>query len=225
MADRPIELTGSADPAEEPDGVKRIVNPTLVTPGPRPVERDGADGPQVLQGEVVGGKHARPRAGGGRRRTAAGALLSAAGAAAALFLLISRHSGETATTPTHDAFATAPDPGRSTEAAPDRSSGGLVRGAVVGTESPKPDHTTAQPRPAADRRTTGPTATPSGNRRYTHSRWGNAQERKRYEEAMRRWARKYAAEHQGYNQHHYGASTHSGGNGRHNGWYGGHHWH
>jgi hypothetical protein len=217
MADRPTEPTGSAAPADAPDGMKRVVNPTLITPGPRPLERDGSDGPQVLQGEVIGGKHVRPRpAGGKRRRTAAGAILSAAGAAAALFLLISKHSEQTPTAATHDTFATAKDRVPSAVPTPDRS-GGLVRGAVVGTESPSASHSpAAAPRPVTAR-TTAATATTPAARHRGPARWGTStQERKRYEEAMRRWAKQYAAEHSGHGQARY--ESHQG-----HGWHGGGH--
>ncbi|WP_435241447.1 hypothetical protein [Streptomyces cucumeris] len=88
-----------------------MVNPTLVTPGPQPVEAAGPgadDVPQVLRGEVVGPRHARRRPADHRRKAAAGAvLLSATGAATALFLLMGKDARQP--TAAHDTSSSAPD--------------------------------------------------------------------------------------------------------------------
>ncbi|MGY0063204.1 hypothetical protein ACWY4P_42825 [Streptomyces sp. LZ34] len=92
---------------------KRVVSPTLVTPGPQPVELAGSraeEEPQVLRGEVVGPRHARRRPVSDRRKAAAGAiLLSATGAATALFLMLGKDGRQAAAAPAHDAPTSAPD--------------------------------------------------------------------------------------------------------------------
>ncbi|MET7763563.1 hypothetical protein ABZS71_16620 [Streptomyces sp. NPDC005393] len=106
MAERSLEHPGPLPQTE-----RRIVNPTLVTPGPQPVETgSGADAPQVLRGEVIGPRHARPRPVDNRRKAAAGAiLLSATGAATALFLLMGKDVHQTSAAPERDTSTSAPD--------------------------------------------------------------------------------------------------------------------
>lgn len=88
-----------------------MVNPTLVTPGPQPLEAGPpADETQVLRGEVIGPRHARRRPPDNRRKAAAGAiLLSATGAATALFMLMGKDARQATAASGPDSSTAAPD--------------------------------------------------------------------------------------------------------------------
>ncbi|MGA6156156.1 hypothetical protein ACPEIC_22680 [Stenotrophomonas sp. NPDC087984] len=132
-----------------------MVNPTLVTPGPQPLQSGPpADEAQVLRGEVIGPRHARRRPVDNRRKAAAGAiLLSATGAATALFMVMGKDSREATAAPGHDTSTAVPDePESHTVPYAEAAVGDTpLRGARA--EKPKPQPPAAQPvaqAPAAD---------------------------------------------------------------------------
>ncbi|WNE95675.1 hypothetical protein PS467_10170 [Streptomyces luomodiensis] len=107
MADSSVERSGPT-----PTVGRRVVNPTLVTPGPQPVEAGppADEAPQVLRGEVIGPRHARHRPVDNRRKAAAGAiLLSATGAATALLMFLGKDAREASAAPEHNTATAAPD--------------------------------------------------------------------------------------------------------------------
>ncbi|MET8013346.1 hypothetical protein ABZU86_27030 [Streptomyces sp. NPDC005271] len=203
MADRSLERPGPLPQAE-----RRIVNPTLVTPGPQPVEAgSGADVPQVLRGEVVGPRHARPRPVDNRRKAAAGAiLLSATGAATALFLLMGKDGRQASAAPDRDTSTAAPDQ-------PDTYTAALADSAVSDTplrgsreEEPKAQ-APAPAKPASQAPATGSAAaksrTPASSAEHStpsSPTWPSA-ESGRYGEwqddadELNRWAEEYARQH------------------------------
>ncbi|WP_137977298.1 hypothetical protein [Streptomyces violaceusniger] len=87
------------------------MNPTLITPGPQPLEAGPpADEAQVLRGEVIGPRHARRRPVDNRRKAAAGAiLLSATGAATALFMFMGKDGRQATAASGHDSSTATPD--------------------------------------------------------------------------------------------------------------------
>ncbi|WP_421108088.1 hypothetical protein [Streptomyces sp. NEAU-S77] len=186
MADRSVEQPGPPYPAD-----KRIVNPTLVTPGPQPIEAGDAVTPHILQGEVIGPRHARARRRGidPRRKAAAGAiLLSATGAATALFMLMGKDARQAQAAPGHDSSPTAPD-----EPEPKAAAFG---DSAVGDEPLRGSRTTepAAPAPAAQPATQAPAA-PAAEQRTPSSGqqpgpgWSEAAERWRERaEEWRQWA-------------------------------------
>ncbi|WJE00543.1 hypothetical protein [Streptomyces antimycoticus] len=132
-----------------------MVNPTLVTPGPQPLQAGPpVDEAQVLRGEVIGPRHARRRPVDNRRKAAAGAiLLSATGAATALFMLMGKDAREATASSGHDTSTAAPDePESHTVPYAEAAVGDTpLRGARA--EKPKPQPPAAQPvaqAPAAD---------------------------------------------------------------------------
>ncbi|MBL1099745.1 hypothetical protein [Streptomyces coffeae] len=206
------------------------MNPTLVTPGPQPVEAAGPgadDVPQVLRGEVVGPRHARRRPVDNRRKAAAGAiLLSATGAATALFLLM----GKDARPPT-----AAPDTSSSAPDRPDAHTSSLGESAVG--DAPLRGSRAERPAPAAaDRADAAPSdasahepGSSSGPRHSAASRQdlpgrgsGHSGDWQDGAEQLRRWARAYAEQHngehqgQGHGKHRYDDG--GGGNGQGNGY-------
>ncbi|MGR3932565.1 hypothetical protein [Streptomyces sp. BRA346] len=187
MADRSV---GQPGPPYQAD--KRIVNPTLVTPGPRAIEAgDSPVTPHILQGEVIGPRHARSRRRGidPRRKAAAGAiLLSATGAATALFMLMGKDAREAQAAPGHDSSPTAPD-----EPEPKAAAFG---DSAVGDKPLRGSRTTepAAPAPAAQPTTRAPAApateqrTPSSGQQPGPA-WSEAAERWRERaEEWRQWA-------------------------------------
>ncbi|MFD7505312.1 hypothetical protein [Streptomyces sp. NPDC059850] len=188
MADRSVEQSGPPYPAD-----KRIVNPTLVTPGPQPLEAGDAVTPHILQGEVIGPRHARARRRGidPRRKAAAGAiLLSATGAATALFMLMGKDAREAQAAPGRDASTATPD-------APEPKTAALAESAV-GDKPLRGSRTTdpAAPAPAAKPATQAPAApaaesrTPSsGQRSAPAPSWPErAEQWQKRAEAWKRWA-------------------------------------
>ncbi|MES4904951.1 MULTISPECIES: hypothetical protein [unclassified Streptomyces] len=180
-----------------------MVSPTLVTPGPQPVELAGGgaeEEPQVLRGEVVGPRHARRRPVSDRRKAAAGAiLLSATGAATALFLMLGKDGRQAAAAPAHDAPSSAPDAGAD-DAVP-------VADAAVGTEplpgasrtaepAAAPRAPTAQPKAPATTPAQRPARTEQPSRPSWPSQWGgrgrSAEDWQRDREAAARWAQEWA---------------------------------
>ncbi|EFL27329.1 putative translation initiation factor IF-2 [Streptomyces himastatinicus ATCC 53653] len=186
MADRSVEQPGPPYPAD-----KRIVNPTLVTPGPQPLEAGDAVTPHILQGEIIGPRHARGRRRGidPRRKAAAGAiLLSATGAATALFMLMGKDAREAQAAPGHDSSPTVPD-----EPEPKAAAFG---DSAVGDKPLRGSRTTepAAPAPAAQPATRAPAA-PAAEQRTPSSgqqpgpAWSEAAERWRERaEEWRQWA-------------------------------------
>lgn len=219
MADRPLETT------QPHDTHKRVVSPTLVTPGPQPVELlddFAADGPQVLQGEVIGPRHARRRATDGRRRAAAGAiLLSATSAATALFLLMGKDTPDAVAAPAHDATSAVPD-GDSDEQADGPAA---PRGESVAGEKPlsgkRAEESTHAPPVAQNPVATAASQTPqsgspsSGQHHGgTGHRNSKAEDWQKRADDISRWARQQAkkkAEEQ--IEQHYQAGTHGSGQG------------
>lgn len=188
MADRSVEQPGPPYQAD-----KRIVNPTLVTPGPQPIEAGDAVIPHILQGEVIGPRHARTRRRGvdPRRKAAAGAiLLSATGAATALFMLMGKDARQAEAAPGHDSSSAVPDE-------PEPKAAAFAESAVGdkpmrGSRTSEP----AAPAPAAEPTTRAPAApaagsgTPSSGQRSEPSRsWpSRAAQWQERAEAWKRWA-------------------------------------
>ncbi|QKV95828.1 hypothetical protein HUT19_32190 [Streptomyces sp. NA02950] len=229
MADRSLEHSGPPPQAE-----RRVVNPTLITPGPQPVEAagPGADEvPQVLRGEVVGPRHARRRPADNRRKAAAGAiLLSATGAATALFLLMGKDARQPAAAP--DTSSAAPD-------RPDAHTASLGESAVGdaplrGSRAPAPTAPAAADRaaapPSGGSGQSGTGSSPSGQDHSATARQdrpsrepGRSGDWQDEAEQLRRWARAYAERHddasgqgqggQGHGQHRYDGGP-GGGNGQ-----------
>ncbi|WP_055553298.1 hypothetical protein [Streptomyces sp. NBRC 110028] len=221
MADRSVEQPGPPYQAD-----KRIVNPTLVTPGPQPIEAgDSPVTPHILQGEIIGPRHARRRRIDPRHKAAAGAiLLSATGAATALFMLMGKDARQAQAAPGPDASSTAPDQPEPKAAA--------FGGSAVGDEPLRGSRTTepAAPAPAAKPVTRAP-ATPaaeprtpsSGQQTKPSASWpsGAEQWRKRAE-AWRQWAeqaRQQAEQQDGQGQGDQGQGQGGWGNGQGNGGY------
>ncbi|GDY41611.1 hypothetical protein SANT12839_024930 [Streptomyces antimycoticus] len=151
-----------------------MVNPTLVTPGPQPLQAGPpVDEAQVLRSEVIGPRHARRRPVDNRRKAAAGAiLLSATGAATALFMLMGKDAREATAASGHDTSTAVPDE-------PESHTVPYVEAAVGDTplrgaraEKPKPQQPAAQPvaqAPAADPTPDKPRTPSAGKGRSTPS--------------------------------------------------------
>lgn len=170
MADRSVEHSGP-----RPDVERRVVNPTLITPGPQPLEAGPpADEAQVLRGEVIGPRHARRRPADNRRKAAAGAiLLSATGAATALFMLMGKDARQATAASGHDSSTAAPDEpeGQAVPYAEAAKGETPLRGARAEKPEPQPPATaapTAQA-PAGDTTPDKPPASSSGKGRSTPS--------------------------------------------------------
>ncbi|MEV6129475.1 hypothetical protein AB0M05_22035 [Streptomyces violaceusniger] len=151
-----------------------MVNPTLVTPGPQPLQTGPpADEAQVLRGEVIGPRHARRRPVDNRRKAAAGAiLLSATGAATALFMLMGKDARQATASSGHDTSTAVPDEPESHAVPYAEAAVGdtPLRGARA--EKPKPQPPAAQPvaqAPAADSTPDKPRTPSSGKGRSTPS--------------------------------------------------------
>ncbi|MFI1335841.1 hypothetical protein ACH4U7_38155 [Streptomyces sp. NPDC020845] len=182
---------------------KRVVSPTLVTPGPQPVELSGScaeEGPQVLRGEVVGPRHARRRPVSDRRKAAAGAiLLSATGAATALFLMLGKDGRQAAAAPAHDAPSSAPD-ASADDAVPvaDAVAGAKPLPGASRTAEPAaaPSVPTAQPKAPSTEPTQPPARTQQPTRPSWPSHWGGqgrtAEDWQRDREEAARWAKEWA---------------------------------
>ncbi|MBI0294576.1 hypothetical protein JBE04_08785 [Streptomyces sp. PRKS01-29] len=158
-----------------PDLERRVVNPTLVTPGPQPLEAGPpADEAQVLRGEVIGPRHARRRPVDNRRKAAAGAiLLSATGAATALFMLMGKDARQATAASGHDSSTAVPDEPEGHAVAYAEAAKGEtpLRGARAEKPKPRPP-ATAQPTaqaPAGGSAPDKPTTPSSGKDRSTPS--------------------------------------------------------
>ncbi|AUA14869.1 hypothetical protein GTZ89_32075 [Streptomyces sp. SID8382] len=153
-----------------------MVNPTLVTPGPQPLEAGPpADETQVLRGEVIGPRHARRRPPDNRRKAAAGAiLLSATGAATALFMLMGKDSGQATAASGPDSSSAVPDEPESQAVAYAEAAVGdtPLRGARAEEPEPQPP---AAARPTAQAPTRSATKdrprTPSSANGRSASSW------------------------------------------------------
>ncbi|MEU8826381.1 hypothetical protein [Streptomyces sp. NPDC048636] len=218
-----------------------MVNPTLVTPGPQPVEASGSGagaGPQVVRGEVVGPRHARRRPVDNRRKAAAGALLlSATGAATTLFLLMGKDARQPTAAP--DTSSSAPDrPDAHTASLGESAVGDTpLRGTRAEPSAPAAADRVAAPPSAASGPSGGPSSTGQGRSAAArqdrpHQGPGASGDWQEEAERLRRLARAYAEQHgQGHGNPRYGdapggGSGHGKGNGNGQGgpgrWGGGH---
>lgn len=179
------------------------MSPTLVTPGPQPVELAGAcadEEPQVLRGEVVGPRHARRRPVSDRRKAAAGAiLLSATGAATALFLMLGKDGRQAAAAPAHDAPSSAPDAGADdTVPVADAAVGAKpLPGASSAAEpAAAPRVPAAQPKAPSTAPAQPPARTKQPSRPSWPSQWGDrgrsAEDWQRDAEEAARWAEEWS---------------------------------
>ncbi|MER6144295.1 hypothetical protein ABT174_30350 [Streptomyces sparsogenes] len=218
---------------------RRVVSPTLVTPGPQPVELAGsaaAEEPQVLRGEVVGPRHARRRPVSDRRKAAAGAiLLSATGAATALFLMLGKDGREATAAPARDAPSSAPDAGEDDLVPVADSAAGAkpLPGASRTAPPAAAEAPAAQPRAQAPSRapahTSPPTRTGPSHPSWP-SRWGGSGDGRWDSEEAARWAQEWADRYgsgddgrggSGYDGSGYDGSGHDGygrGGRHHGGW-------
>ncbi|MFI0776032.1 hypothetical protein [Streptomyces sp. NPDC021212] len=189
MADRSVEQPGPPYQAD-----KRIVNPTLVTPGPQPLQAGDSPGtPHILQGEIIGPRHRRRRRVDPRRKAAAGAiLLSATGAAATLFMLMGKDARQAQAAPGHGSSPTAPDEPEP-KAAPFGDSAGGDK-PMRGSRTTEP----AAPAPAAKPATQAPAApaaeprTPSSGQQSKPSYVDAAEQWRKRAAAWRQWANEQA---------------------------------
>ncbi|MFD8871235.1 hypothetical protein ACFV1F_44040 [Streptomyces sp. NPDC059590] len=191
-------------PSRPPSTDRRVVSPTLVTPGPQPVELAGSgaeEGPQVLRGEVIGPRHARRRPVSDRRKAAAGAiLLSATGAATALFLMLGKDGREAAAAPAHDAPSSAPDAGGD-DFVPVADAAAGAKPLPGASHTPEPAPPTGAPaaQPETQAPSTAPTKPPARTeptRPSWPSGWGrqgrSAEDWRRDSEQAARWAQEWA---------------------------------
>ncbi|CCB73523.1 protein of unknown function [Streptantibioticus cattleyicolor NRRL 8057 = DSM 46488] len=107
-------------PARADGTASRALSPTDVVLGPQPVEHVPAEGPTVIVGEVMPGRHRAPH----RRNVAGGAVLSATVLLAGLSLLLTNASSKPPADGHHSPAAALPDQatGSDIEQAPARTS-------------------------------------------------------------------------------------------------------
>ncbi|MDP9611042.1 MULTISPECIES: hypothetical protein [Streptomyces] len=187
-----------------------MVNPTLVTPGPQPLEAGppADEAPQVLRGEVIGARHARHRPVDNRRKAAAGAiLLSATGAATALFMFLGKDARQASAAPEPHTSTAAPDEpeDRAVPYAEAAVGDTPLRGARAEKPEPRTPAATrpaVQP-PAADSAPSAKPRTPSSGGNRSASSWPGWSERGpgQYDdwqdaaEAFDRWVERQARRH------------------------------
>jgi hypothetical protein len=88
----------------------RALIPTAVIPGPKPLTPAAGEGPTVISGEAVRGRHRTPRGRAASRRVAGTGMLLGTGALAGLYLLLtSGHHPATAALKPHSPTLAAPD--------------------------------------------------------------------------------------------------------------------